>query len=264
MRMTVELDVIKLNLSTGKTEKIRDCVADEKLLHLFLNRTHVASVMCSHTNLLEFAIGHLLSEDIVKKTGEIEKVILDEDRGICRVLGSREVNWENRLRFLRNRARLILSSCGEVSSNYRRRRFAKANSNAKIKASVVVDCANRLNSLAEVYRRTGGTHAAAIFKMDGTEVSFAEDVGRHNAVDKVIGFTSMKKADFGDCFLMSTGRLTGETVSKAAAMGLPLVASLAAPVSSGISVALDAQLTLVGFVRGRRMNIYTFPERILS
>jgi len=93
-------------------------------------------------------------------------------------------------------------------------------------------------------------------------VAFAEDVGRHNAVDKAIGIGALNETDFGECFLALSGRLTGDMALKAARVGLPIVASLAAAIDSGIAVAKDAGLTLIGFVRGKRMNIYNFPERI--
>ncbi len=260
----MRLQIVRLDLSTGEREEITDQVADEKSLHLFLNRTFIATIMCSPTNLPELAVGHLLTERIARKPEEIHRVIVDDSKGICRVTGSPDVNWKSRLRFLQNRSRLILSSCGGTSKVQGKNTDWKVESEATFKAKVVSDSVNRLNSYAQVYRKTGGTHSAGIFKKDGNLVSFAEDVGRHNAVDKVIGMASSSKTEFGACFLASTGRLTGETVSKAAAMSLPVVASLATAISSGVSAALDAKVTLVGFVRGRRMNIYTFPERILS
>lgn len=264
MNPLMEVEILKLNLSTRKTEKVKDCVADEEPFHLFLNRTHVVSMMCSPTNLRELAIGYFLSEGVVKSAEEIKEVTLNKAKRICTVIPVHQGNCEKRLRFFENRPRMIRSSCGETASPFHRKSFFKIKSSLRVRAQIVAECVNGLNSLAEIYRRTGGTHAAAIFTVDGTTVCFAEDVGRHNAVDKVIGMASIKNAQIGECFLASTGRLTGEIALKAVTVGLPVVASLAAPVSSGVSVALDAGLTLVGFVRGQRMNVYTFPERILS
>jgi formate dehydrogenase accessory protein FdhD len=131
-----------------------------------------------------------------------------------------------------------------------------------VKAEVVFNSVNQLNFKAELFRKTGGVHAAAIHKADGSLVALAEDVGRHNAVDKVIGIAALKQTSFRECFLASSGRLSGDVVFKAAKVGLPIIASLAAPLSSGVEMAEAANLTLAGFVRGKRMNIYCYPERI--
>jgi len=95
------------------------------------------------------------------------------------------------------------------------------------------------------------------------QVAIAEDVGRHNAVNKVIGIAAIKEIEFGELFLASTGRLSGDIIFKAAKVGIPIVSSLGAALDSGFEMAKNANLTLAGFVRGNRINIYTYPERIL-
>ena len=129
-----------------------------------------------------------------------------------------------------------------------------------VKAQVIFDSVNQLNFKAEGFRQTGGLHVAAIYKGDGTLVSLAEDVGRHNAVDKVIGMAALSKVDFSECFVALSGRISGDVAFKAAKVGLPIVASLSAALSSGIATAQESNVTLAGFVRGKRLNIYTSPE----
>jgi len=122
----------------------------------------------------------------------------------------------------------------------------------------------KLNTLAETFRKTGGVHVAALYSADGDVIAHAEDVGRHNAVDKVIGVCALKKVDFSLSFLASSGRLTGDVVLKAARMRIPVVASLAAAIDSGIAVAEQTGVTLIGFVRGQRMNLFTYSQRIVT
>jgi len=237
-------------------------VAEEKPLHIFINRSHYATIFCSPSNLKELAVGHLLSEGIIKSVEEIEETRLKTE-GVCQVKLKPDVNLEKRLKLLKPFSRVILSACGSPSPHQYSGRLPKITSSLKVKAEVILNSVNRLNSIAETFRKTGGVHAAAIYKGDGNLVAFAEDVGRHNAVDKAIGMGALNKTDFGDCFLALSGRLTGDIVLKAARVGLPIVASLAAAIDSGIAVAIDVGLTLIGFVRGKRMNIYSLPEKIL-
>jgi len=257
----VEVEIVKIDVSAKKAQKTSDYVAEEKLFHIFLNKTHYATIFCTPSNLKELAIGHILSEGIVKSLEEIKDIHLKE-ANVCHVKLKPNIDLEKRLKLSKPFSRVILSACGSPSSYQYSGRLPKITSNLKVKAEVILNCVNRLNSLSGIFRKTGGVHAAAIYKGDGNLVAFAEDVGRHNAVDKVIGIGALNKTDFGECFLALSGRLTGDIVLKVARVALPIAASLAAAIDSGITVAKDVDLTLIGFVRGKRMNIYNFHERI--
>jgi len=260
--MVRQVDIVKLDLSTGKSQKIADYVAEETPFYLFVNRTFWATILCSPTDLQELAVGHFLSEGILKSTAEIEEIVLKEAEGTCYVKLKSGINVEDRVKISRLHARVIPSACGSGSPYQYAGKTPKVKSNLKVKAQVIFDSVNQLNFKAEGFRRTGGLHVAAIYKGDGALVALAEDVGRHNAVDKVIGMAALGKADFGECFLALSGRMSGDVAFKAAKVGLPIVASLAAALSSGIAMAEAADLTLAGFVRGKRINVYTCPERI--
>ena len=262
--MVRQVDITKLDLSTGKTEKKIDFIAEEKPLHLFVNTTYWATILCSPSNLKEMAVGHLLSEGVVKSVEEIEEVTLKEAESSCTVKLIHGINIEDRVRLSRLHQRVITSACGEGSPHQYVGKTPRVESQLKVKAQVLFESVNQLNFKAEVFRRTGGVHVAAIYKADGSMVTLAEDVGRHNAVDKAIGMAALDKVVFGECFLALSGRMSGDVAFKAAKVGLPIVASIAAALSSGVDLAEKANLTIAGFVRGKRMNIYTFPERIIA
>jgi FdhD protein len=262
MNVMRQVDIVKLDLSTGKAQKATDYLAEEKPLHLFVNNTFWATILCSPTNLKELAVGHLLSEGVLKSTEEIEKVTIEKSKSTCHVKLKPNVNVEDRVRLSRLHTRVILSACGSDSPYQYIGKAPQVKSNLTVKAQIVFDSVNQLNFKAEGFRQTGGLHVAAIYKGDGALIALAEDVGRHNAVDKVIGIAALSKVDFGTCFLALSGRMSGDVAFKAAKVGLPIIASIAAALSSGIALAEAANLTLVGFVRGKRMNIYTRPERI--
>jgi FdhD protein len=254
------VEILRVDLSTKECRRAKDWVAEEKPLQLFIDGTFYASIHCSPSNLEQLAIGHLASEGILKSLSEIDKV--NVRNAVCRVKFTSGLGIKRRLRLSRQFGRVILSACGVQGSYAVSRKLPKIKATLKVKANIILDCVKELNS-APVFRKTGGVHAAAIFKGNGTRVAFAEDIGRHNAVDKVVGIAMMSGTDLGNSFIVSTGRLTGDMVMKAATVKLPIVASVAAAIDSGIAVAKQVNLTLVGFVRGMHMNIYTRPERII-
>jgi FdhD protein len=259
-----QVKITRLDMSTGKSQKIDDYIAEEKPFYLLINTTFWATILCSPTKLKELAVGHFLSEGIIKSTKEIEEVTLKQTESTCYVKLKPEIKVKDRVKTSRLHARIIHSACGDSADYQNSDKNLKIKSNLKVRAQIIFDSVKQLNFKAEGYRQTGGFHVAAIYKADGQLVALAEDVGRHNAVDKVIGMAALKDVDFGDCFLALSGRMSGDVAFKAANVGLPIIASLSAALSSGVTFAESANLTLVGFVRGKRINIYTCPERITS
>ncbi|MGB9676971.1 MAG: formate dehydrogenase accessory sulfurtransferase FdhD [Candidatus Bathyarchaeales archaeon] len=255
--------IVKLDLSTGNAQKKFDYVAEEKPLHIYINGKHYATIMCSPSKLKELAVGHLLTQGIAKAVEEIAEINL-KNEGTCQIKLKPKINIEGRIRLAKPYSRIISSACGSASPEAFVGKTPKATSNLKVKAQLIKECVKNLNVMAETFRKTGGVHVAAIYKSDGTIVASAEDVGRHNAVDKAIGTAALNKADFNSCFLALSGRLTADILLKVARTKIPIVASIAAALDSGIEIAKQANITLIGFARGNRMNIYSFPERILS
>jgi FdhD protein len=120
-----------------------------------------------------------------------------------------------------------------------------------------------LDRRSELHRRTGGVHAAALASPSGILV-FREDIGRHNAVDKAVGAWLGREGGFADKILLCSGRLSSEILSKALRCRIPVLVSRSAPTDRGVALARRFNLTLVGFARGRRLNIYSGAERIVS
>jgi len=255
------VEIIKIDTVAKKTCKAEDYVAEEKPFHIFINKRHYATIMCTPQDLKELAIGHLLTEGIVKAVEEIEKITVEEN--VCHINLKSSTNLETRLKLAGMFSRIIPSACGGTYQPQVLKTIGRVSSRTTVKAEIIQSCVNGLNRLAETFRRTGGVHAAAVHKADGSLVAFAEDVGRHNAVDKAIGKCALTKTPFGECFLALSGRLTADIVLKAAKVGIPIIASIAAALDSGIEIAKRTNLTLIGFVRGKRMNVYNAPERIL-
>jgi FdhD protein len=267
IQMVQEVSVYKVNVFKKEVNKKIDLVAKETPLHIFLNRIRYATILCTPCQLQELVIGHLFSEGLLKKLDEIKSITIEESL-ICRVKLARGINVERLIEFSKPYARLITSACGStpdfaIPKLIDRISLKKLSTNFMVNAKIILESTQHLNKIAKVFRKTGGTHVAALFDSKGNLIAFAEDIGRHNAVDKAIGSGLLKNTSFDECFLALSGRLNAEIVLKAARVGIPIVASLAAPINSGIEIANQADITLIGFARGQRINIYTNPRRII-
>jgi len=153
--------------------------------------------------------------------------------------------------------------CGRATLESMRADLAPLPAHARVPADVIAGLPMRLRERQPLFERTGGLHAAGIFTWTGELIASAEDVGRHNAVDKVIGTMLLRDAiPLETSALCVSGRTSYEIVQKAWCAGIPLVASVSAPSSLAVSLARDANITLVGFVRDGSLNIYTGAERI--
>jgi FdhD protein len=153
--------------------------------------------------------------------------------------------------------------CGKASIDDVLRRCDPLPDGPAVAADVIRALPEKLRSEQETFERTGGLHAAGLFDTRGTLIVMREDVGRHNALDKVIGERAMAKAlPLNDALLLLSGRISFELVQKAAAAGIPIVAAVGAPTDLAIDTAAALGMTLVGFVRDDRMNLYTRPERV--
>jgi len=263
----IKVDVTRIDVANRKLERKTDNVAEEKPLHLFLNHTHYVTILCSPVLLKELAVGYLLSEGLLTSVDEIKDIKLSEG-GKCQVQLKSGVDAGKRIAGSQPFSRLVLTACGSpdywpLSKLIDRLHLVKLPLSFRLKAVVILDSVKRLNMLAETFRKTGGVHVAALYSAHGDLMVYAEDVGRHNAVDKVIGLCALKRLDFSKCFLALSGRLTGDIVLKAARMRIPVLASLAAAVDSGIEAAKRTGVSLIGFVRGQRMNVFTGLKRIV-
>jgi FdhD protein len=262
-----KVQVSRIDVSTQTLQQKTDFLAEETPLHIFLNKIHYVTILCSPEQLKELAIGHLIAEGVLNSTDEIQETRLEKD-GKCLVRLKPGIDAEKRISISQPFTRLIVSACGSpdywpLSKLVDRIALTKLKLGLTVEAKTISESVKQLNILAESFRRTGGVHVAALYSVSGGLVALSEDVGRHNAVDKVIGAGTAKRLKFQNLFLTLSGRLTGDIVLKAARTRISIIASKAAALNSGVEAAQLAGITLVGFVRGKRMNIYTYPERIV-
>jgi FdhD protein len=252
----------RLDLSTGTANSMRDVVAEEVPLKITVNNVYAFIIWSSPCQFQELAVGHLFAEDILSSIDEIQEITVNEAENTCNIKFKPTINLDERMANRHRGARIVPLIKASTSAYEHDDKIGAVKSNFTVKAQIIFDAISHMNQKAKGFIETGGLHDSGIFKADGTMVAFSEDVGRHNTVDKVIGEGLLNRLNFADCFLVITGRVPGDMIYKAAKVGLPIVASVAAVLNSGVSSAEKAGITLVGFVRGKRMNVYTSPERI--
>lgn len=136
------------------------------------------------------------------------------------------------------------------------------NHDLNVPATVLLGLDRAMRERQDIHRSVGGTHAAVIFDASGKAITLAEDIGRHNAIDKAVGYCLLRGIALYDKILLTSGRASYEMATKAVRVGIPVIASVSAPTSLAVQLAEDRGLTLIGYLRGGRMNVYTHMERI--
>lgn len=230
----------------------------------------VAVTMRTPGNDFELAAGFLFTEGLIDGRDEIRKVSYCEDLpadqqhyNVVTVSLARAFDPDVlRRHFFANSSCGI---CGKATLEQVEVRCARVAAGPVVKAEVLSDLPHGLRTAQKVFDRTGGLHAAGLFAPDGTLLTVREDVGRHNAVDKVIGEEVLVGGlPLADRVLQVSGRLSFEIVQKAGRAGVPIVSAVSAPSSLAVEAAGHLGMTLVGFVRDGRFNVYTHPDRVAT
>jgi FdhD protein len=249
-----------------------DVVAAEEPLEIRLDGTPFVVIMRTPGADRELTAGFLLAEGLIRDADDLGTIrhCTDPDaadrNNVVNVTLAGEAVGRVAERLAGRRMVTSNSSCGicgRQTIDDLMTRTCRVEGVWRTPARVVRALPDRLRAAQSVFEETGGLHAAGLFDRDGTLVAIAEDVGRHNAVDKVVGGQLlMERLPLTERILMVSGRTSFEIVQKAVAAGVPFLASVSAPSSLAIDLARDAGVTLVGFVRGATFNVYTGVERL--
>lgn len=261
-----------LRLEDGTARRRTEVLAAEEPLEVRVNGDIVTVIMRTPGDDFELALGFLLTEGIVGAAEEVETIRYCADlpgpyTGDFNVVQVTLRRSEPVAQALRRRV-LTTSSCGlcgSASIDAVRKATPEVSADTlRMTAATLADLPGRLRANQRVFDRTGGLHAAGVFTAEGAAVCVREDVGRHNAVDKVIGWAAtQRRLPLAGHVLLVSGRVAFEITQKALMAGIPLLAAVSAPSSLAVQLAQDAGMTLVGFLRGQTMNIYAHEERVV-
>ncbi|MCJ7595547.1 MAG: formate dehydrogenase accessory sulfurtransferase FdhD, partial [Desulfobacterales bacterium] len=158
--------------------------------------------------------------------------------------------------------RVIRSGCGAADVSAISATLPRLPLGFTVDPYVILALGRSMRDLQDLHQVVGGTHSAALFEATGRPVTQAEDIGRHNALDKAVGYCLLRRIPLEDKVLITSGRASYEMAAKAIRLGIPLIATISAPTSMAVQLADDRDLTLIGYLRGGRMNVYTHAERL--
>jgi FdhD protein len=278
---TARRRVTRISVDPAGVSERADLLAAEEPLGIRIDGQAVSLTMRTPGDDVDLAAGFLISEGIVRTAADIASIKIcdgqqcghphdpDEPDAIGNIADvtlrpGLAVQPELRRGFLTSSA---CGVCGKTSIEELRvpGRFDLYADQVRITAAVLTGLPDALRQAQRVFERTGGLHAAGLFTADGDLLAVREDVGRHNAVDKVVGWAlAAGRLPLSGCILLVSGRASFELVQKAVLAGIPVLAAVSAPSSLAVELAAEAGLTLVGFLRGGSMNVYAGAERITA
>lgn len=236
-----------------------DTVVREFPLTIILNNQELVTLLCSPAKLKYLALGFLASEGLIKSKADVKSLLLDDRRGVARVETTGATAMEQGSVF----KRFITTGCGKGAAFYSPADVgqAKVESGVSISPERVFSLMKEFQARSEVFQETGGVHSAAL--SDGERIlMFCEDIGRHNAIDKIFGECLWEGIPTPDRVILTSGRISSEILFKVAKRGIPILISRSAPTDLAVKTAQDLGITVIGFARGRRMNVYSYPQRV--
>lgn len=257
--LKTSLDVVRYTESEGGTAQSEVIV--ESPVTVWVNGVELVTLLCLGRSLKYLAAGFLWTEDVVLKKEDIKSIDVNLEEGVVRVEIDRDAEYIKELTF----KRLVTTACGKGSSFYTIEKVAgklPVNKFAmKVTPKDVIPLVAEFENMSELHEKTRGVHSALLAK-DRKGLIFHDDIGRHNAIDKVLGHALLDDVSVSDKMVLTSGRISSEVLLKVAKKGVPVLVSRALPTNLAVSLADQLGVTLIGYVRKGAMNVFTHPERV--
>ncbi len=248
--MKKDLPYQKVNIfrwENNQKKELSDLVIRESRLKLILNNKKLISLLYNGEDADYLGIGFLYSSGFLKEKEDIYSVVVNEEEEAIEIKAK---NMEN----------IPPLSEGFTPPNLVPQIIGRGTFPVEYK--IIFKLMNDLQEKAELFQLTGGTHSCALADMAGSIILFTEDISRYNTVDKILGEAFIKQISLEDKIILTSCRITSGIFTKIAVGKVPIIVSRAAPTDKTVQLAQKTGITLMGFVRGERMNIYSYPERI--
>lgn len=265
-----KIKIEKIKASSGKADLI-DIIPFELLLTISLNGNAISTISCSPANLIELTVGYLTNNGYIESYSDIELLkICSQDIGkiisrndlaskieVSAAIDKDKIRHSDSLRF-------ISLECGSIDDFIFEKGLKKIKSNLRIASDIILSLNMETVSKQRYKKEFGGLHSAALFNKNGNLLNLAEDIGRHNCIDKIAGFMLIKRLSPEDKIIFTTGRLGIDVIYKICRMQIPIIVTNSSITFSAAVLAKKINLTVIGYARGSRFNIYSWPRRILK
>lgn len=259
MDVTKKYEIIRIN--GENISRVEDILINEYPFTLFIDDEEIITLLCTPKSLKELALGFLYSEGFIESLDQIEMIQIDEENGRAFL----KLKYRKTLNENLYGKRTITSGCGKgtifynVIDSFKSKKIHKI---IDLSKENVIQLSKEFNRKSELFLKTGGVHSCALCSKDKI-LYFEDDIGRHNALDKILGGAFLDNIDLSDKVVITSGRISSEMLIKTAKREIPAIISRSAPTSLAVDMARDLNILLIGFARGQKMNIYTnFPSLI--
>lgn len=246
-------------IKADKREIADDFIVEEVPFTLVLSDKELVTLLCMPSDLEDLARGFLFTSGLIRSAQDIKKIVIDQEQWLANIdLADPAIAKDLVFK------RLFTSGCGRGVLFYSVADIAsrsKIASDLKLAPDKIYALMAQFQRKSEIFLKTGGVHSAALANENDILI-FKEDIGRHNAIDKVIG-CALNSIGFENKVLLSSGRISSEVLFKARKAEIPVLISQSAPTNQAVRLARDMEITLIGFARGNRMNIYSAEERVI-
>lgn len=229
-----------LRFENNKFKKTRDYVVREEFYKLIVDGKHYYDIAASPVYVEEMALGRAYCEGLINSLDEVFEINFVNEKNIIKIITKKDFESKNKI---------IKDENDYFIDN-------------KVDPSLIFKIINDLSSKSEIFKKTGGVHNALLAGKKGEVIVFREDIARHNTVDKIAAYILKNKIDISNKILALSCRISTKIINKISRIGLSLLITQSPPSLNAVNIAAEKGITVVGFVRKNRMNIYTHPERI--
>ena len=244
-----------INIESPLEKDVEVCI--EESITLIINEKSRLNLICTPQMVEELIIGYIFTEGICSSIDQVKEISYLSDK-IFLINISKEIKqseeWFQNLE-------IRSSGCVGLKNEYLDMNF-KINSKFQITPKIIFKSQEILKTKGIIWQKSGGTHMSGLFNSNGNLITYSEDIGRHNTIDKIIGFAIIRNYNLSNTYICTSGRLSAGMVAKVARVGIPILISISAPIFQGIKLAKKLGVTLIGFSRDPALNIYSHEERI--